>query len=350
MKCLIFSDPHWCQNSSIVRSRGNKYSTRLENLIDSLNWVEQLAWSTGCDCIVCCGDFFDSYVLNSEEVSALQEIQWSPISHVFLTGNHETNVSSLDYSTTDLFALCPNVHVVNTPQQYFIDGTDVEFCFLPYVLERDRRSIQEYFGPPTTKRVIFSHNDIKDVQYGPFVSTEGFEVSDIEQCCDLYFNGHIHRCCTVTSKIVNVGNLTGQNFTEDALDSQHCAILLDTTTMSYKFYQNLYALKFYKIDASECATEEEVLHKLNDIQSYGVATVTVDYSMKDFTRSILDYRKAEEGLVEYRLILKANKDCASVPEQIKFSSPDHIKQFETYVKNTIGTSDLVLEELQFIMR
>ena len=165
MKICIHSDEHWCQNSSIVRSRGEKYSTRLENLILSMNWVEQLAWDTGSECVVCCGDFFDSSVLNSEEISALQEIRWAPISHLFLTGNHETNVSSLEYSTTDLFKLCPNAAVMNEPQQYFIDNTSVEFCFLPYVLERDRKSIQEYFGPKTCNRIIFSHNDIKNVQY-----------------------------------------------------------------------------------------------------------------------------------------------------------------------------------------
>ena len=121
MKVCIYSDVHWSQNSSIIRSKGEKYSTRLENLIFSVNWVEQLAWEQNCDCVICCGDFFDSAVLNAMEVSALQEIRWAPMSHLFLTGNHETNVSSLEYSTTDLFKLCPNVTVLNTPQQYFID-------------------------------------------------------------------------------------------------------------------------------------------------------------------------------------------------------------------------------------
>ena len=121
LRCLIYSDPHWCQNSSIVRSNGDKYSTRLNNLIQSINWVEQLAWDQGAECIICCGDFFDSSVLNSMEISALQEIRWAPLSHLFLTGNHETNVSSLEYSTIDLFKLCPNVTVINTPQQYYID-------------------------------------------------------------------------------------------------------------------------------------------------------------------------------------------------------------------------------------
>ena len=38
MKILCVGDVHWSQNSSILRSRGEYYSTRLQNLIASVNW------------------------------------------------------------------------------------------------------------------------------------------------------------------------------------------------------------------------------------------------------------------------------------------------------------------------
>lgn len=314
----------------------------------SVNWVEQLAWNTGCQCIVCCGDFFDSSVINSEEASALKEIRWAPMSHLFLTGNHETNVSSLEFSTLDLFKLCPDAEVINTPQQYFIDNTSVEFCFLPYVLERDRKTIQEYFGPKTCNRIIFSHNDLKNVQYGAFLSTEGFEIDDIENNSDLCFNGHIHHCCTVTSKIVNVGNLTGQNFTEDATKFQHCAIVLDTETLDYKFYQNLYAFKFYKLDATMCKSKEELVRVFNQLNTNAVATIHINHDMVDLARSILDYLK-DEGTVEtYKLLIKYDNSLTSETVQ-ELSSVDHLQQFESYVYSEIGTSDIIKEELRKIM-
>ena len=43
LKLLIYSDPHFCEFSSIIRSQGKKFSVRLENLIKSVNWVENLA-------------------------------------------------------------------------------------------------------------------------------------------------------------------------------------------------------------------------------------------------------------------------------------------------------------------
>ena len=348
MKVLIHSDCHWSQNSSIVRSNGLKYSTRLENLIDSINWAEELAWNTGCECVLCCGDFFDSAVLNAQEISALQELHWAPLSHVFLTGNHETNVSSLEYSTTDLFKLCPNVSVINTPQQYFIDNTDVEFCFLPYILERDRQPLTSYFKDRTTKRVIFSHNDIKDVQYGSFLSTEGFEVQDIENNCDLYFNGHIHHCCNVTPKIINIGNLTGQNFTEDATKYAHCAIVLDTETLEYKFYQNPYAFKFYKLDCSKETDFSGIVHILNCLNTNAVATITVSEKFSDKTRELLEELK-KDHICEYRLLISHDKDTL-VESEVVVNTTDHLQQFQDYVLSEIGNSDIIKEELQHVMR
>ena len=348
MKVCIYSDVHWSQNSSIIRSKGEKYSTRLENLIFSVNWVEQLAWEQNCDCVICCGDFFDSAILNAIEVSALQEIRWAPMSHLFLTGNHETNVSSLEYSTTDLFKLCPNVTVLNTPQQYFIDGTSVEFCFLPYVLERDRKSIKEYFGEQSCNRVIFSHNDLKNVQYGNFLSTEGFELSDIESNCNLYFNGHIHHCCNVTDKIINIGNLTGQNFTEDATKYAHCAIVLDTETLEYKYYQNNYAFKFYKLDCSKETTFEGIQHILNCLNYNAVATITVPEQFSTQTREQLEQMKLNH-ICEYRMLIE-RAESHEIASNIVSTSNDHLKQFEEYVLNEIGHTDIIRDELSHLMR
>lgn len=349
MKICIHSDAHWSQNSSIVRSRGEKYSRRLENLVESVNWVERLAWEQDCDCVICCGDFFDSAMLNCEEISALQEIRWAPLSHLFLTGNHETNVSSLEFSTADLFKLCPNVAVLSSPQQYFIDGTSVEFCFLPYVLERNRKSIAEYFGTPSTPRVIFSHNDLKDVQYGNFLSTEGFELSDIESNCTLYFNGHIHHCCNVTTKVINVGNLTGQNFTEDATKYAHCAIILDTETLEYKFFENPFAFKFYKLDLKHCNSIEEIRTNLNQLNSNAVVTVSVKEQFANDTRALLQQWK-ETRICEFRLLVQYDTSDTLVETVTPTNTSDHLQQFETYVFENIGDSSIIKEELSFIMR
>lgn len=349
MRVLFMTDCHWSQYSSIVRSRGKCYSTRLENLIDSINWVEQLAWNTGCTAIVCGGDFFDSCQLNSEEISALKNIQWAPISHVFITGNHETNVGSLEFSTADLFTLCPNSVVISKPEYYHIENEDVEFCFLPYILERDRQPISVYFPPKTEKRIIFSHNDLKDVQYGPFLSTEGFTVEEIESSCDLCMNGHIHSCAYVSQKIINGGNLTGQNFTEDASKFDHCVQVIDTSTMKVDFYLNPYAFNFYKLDYTDVDNESTFLNNISRLKPHAVITVKVNSEFAQTAKDLLS-KTTKDKIEEYRLIVEYDSTKNDDTLTPVIEAVDHLQQFEKYILVNIGDSDIIKEELASVMR
>lgn len=350
MKVCFYTDVHWSQNSSIVRSRGDKYSTRLENLIASVNWAEDLAFQCGCSAVICGGDFFDSTELNCEEISALKEVRWAPISHVFITGNHESTVKSLEFSTTEIFNLCPNAVVMHTPQQYFIEGTNgVEFCFLPYITEADREPLVNYFGVPSSRRIIFSHNDLKDVQYGQFISTEGFSISEIEDNCDLYLNGHIHHCSCVTDKVINGGNLTGQNFTEDATKFEHCALIIDTDTLKVTFYKNPHALNFYKLNATFVDDDIDFKLLLNTLSNNAVSTIKVKASKLEMAKSVLATLPTDKKL-EYRLLVEQDSIVDSVSTIETLQTDDHLKQFEQYVLSNIGDSDVIREELMNVMR
>lgn len=347
MKILCVGDVHWSQNSSIVRSRGINYSTRLENLLYSLNWAETLAWENSCNVIIYMGDFFDSTQLNTEEISALRELRWAPIPHLFLTGNHEISLSSLEYSTCEVFSLCPNARIISAPEHYHIEGTDVEFCFLPYILERDRKPITEYFPAKTEKRIIFSHNDLKDVQYGQFLSTEGFSINEIESCCDLFINGHIHNCAYVTNKIINTGNLTGQNFTEDATKYGHFVEMIDTSTMDVQFHRNPYAFNFFKKDVTTC-TDADLQFNLEPPCDYAVMTVKATVAQAAKARLLLD-SFPKERLVSYRLVIESDKSVVDLSDT-KFEAVDHLKQFEQYVLQNIGDNNIIREELVNVMR
>lgn len=78
MKIGVVGDIHFSQYSSIVRSRGDKFSTRLENCIQSINWAESIMDKLGCNIKVYLGDLFDRSDLNSEEISALRSVSWYP--------------------------------------------------------------------------------------------------------------------------------------------------------------------------------------------------------------------------------------------------------------------------------
>ena len=172
MKILICGDNHWSQYSSIVRQRGEKYSLRLENQIKSINWVEALAVEQECACIIHLGDFFDAPNLCSEEITALKEIEWAEyMPHYFLVGNHEIGTRNLQFNSV-------NVLTNNTPYEVIDKITnkyweDIEAVFIPYMFEGDKPELSTLFKTNATKKIIFSHNDIKGIQMGQFISKEG---------------------------------------------------------------------------------------------------------------------------------------------------------------------------------
>ena len=357
MKILIYGDVHWSTYSSIVRSRGTKYSTRLENLIKSVNWAEKLADDNNCDEIICLGDFFDRPELTAEEISALDEVKWSNLPHFFLVGNHESNVSNLFYSSTKALKRV-NFHIIDKPFTQSTEGAN--FLFLPYILEENRKPLLDYWNEDVKKETIykrpyiFSHNDIKGINYGRFQSKEGFGIDEIEnknlkQC--VYINGHIHNAETLKDgwcKVINLGNLTGQNFSEDAFKYEHHVAILNTKAQEddpmdplITFIENPYAFNFYKIQIDK----EDDLKQLDKLKTSAVCT----FNCNDKCLKALNDKLKVTSIIESRTIIFRDTlavDTNAVVETI--SKVDHIKQFEDFTLKQLGDSDIVRDELMHV--
>ena len=289
MKIMIYGDVHWCESSSIIRGIGSKYSQRLENLIRSVSWVEITAQENHCDLVVMLGDFFDKSVLTAQEISALNDIEWSDIKKIFITGNHEIGRADRTFSTIDLFDSFPNSEVMSQSIEMLIAGK--KCLFLPYFLEKDRPKITNHYD------YIFSHNDIKGLQLGQFTSKEGFGIEEIENSCTYYFNGHIHNGMLVGKNIVNLGILSGQNFSEDALTYLHCVCILDTETNELVFVENPYAFNFYKLGFIRDYSE------LSMLKNNAVVSMTIDSS--DF--KLKDMIENDERIVAKRFLFHSTK-------------------------------------------
>lgn len=336
MKILVFGDVHWSTYSSILRKRGNLFSYRLENLIQSMNWVEEQAKNNEVSFIVGLGDFFDKETLNSEEITALKDINWSNIEHHFLIGNHEMGRHDLFYSSTYVFNKS-NFYIENGPFVKQHKESKFNIVFLPYILNPDK-SFLEYiktFSNIDYKTIIFSHNDIAGIQLGQFISKSGFEITDIENCCDLFINGHLHNGTKITDKIINLGNLTGQNFSEDAAKYSHNIMILDTDTLEYELIENPYSINFYKLDAVNKTPN------LYSLKSNSVLTLKCYEKDAQYWR---DEINKNSNIIESRIILERDVVDKDIVEN-DLNSSDHIEEFKNYIIKNIGSSDLILEEL-----
>jgi hypothetical protein len=223
-------------------------------------------------------------------------------------------------------------------------------CFLPYVLDSSNKTIGDFFGPKAAKnRIIISHNDIKDVQYGQFLSTEGFSVTDIENNCDLFINGHIHHCAYVTNKIINGGNLTGQNFTEDATKFKHCALIVDLNTLEVSFFINPYAYNFYKLDLTDVYDVEQLERDLSELSDNAVLTMKFNDKFVVDARIWLEQNKERLSIAEYRVLVEYSKEDAVEVAPTIVNEVDHLSQFETFVLTEVGNTAIIREELKEVL-
>lgn len=347
MNILIYSDVHFSQDSSIVRSMGEKYSTRLEYLIKSLNWAEELAEKEKCACIINLGDTFDKSTLNAMEITALKEIKWSSLEHFVLVGNHDSNINSLEYNSSEILSNISHFHIISRPEELLLNNSLLHF--IPYITEDNRKTFNSYVDKSRDeelhieRHIVFSHNNIKGFQFGKFKSPEGFDIQDIESNCDLYLNGHLHTPSFLTKKIVNIGNLCGQNFSENNFKTKHGAWILDIDTLSLTFYENPYALNFYKIEINK----QNPSLSSYDIGNNACLMIKCERTYVERLKEELNNRK---DIVASKVIVYDENIINNTETNVKIEKVDYIKIFSDFIIDKLGNSDIINSEINEICK
>ena len=306
MKILIYADPHFCSSSSIIRGKGaNGFSERINNLMQSFEFVNKTAVDYNCERIICLGDLFDKPDLSAEEIIAISKCNLGH--HEFIIGNHDALSNDLLFNAVNMFK---DSKIYREPTMEHIGKS--QFVFLPYVTESSRKPLAEVLkeiGVDTNGNVIiFSHNDISGVQYGGFLSKVGYSIQEILDNSDLFINGHIHNGSWVSDgRILNVGSLTGLNFSNDATNWKNCVVVLDTDTFEMQFIENPYSFMFYKLELiglGESKTVETLKSFLNSLNKdrKNIISIKVDSSCLQAVNSIfegVDYIYYKRVVVNY---------------------------------------------------
>lgn len=347
MRILLFADLHMCPRASIINKWGTNYPARLENCIETVNWLERLAEKQNCKYIINLGDFFDKPDLSSETITAVQDIQWSDIMHYHLVGNHDASNSSLIFNSTNTL-MAGNHSIITEPQVLFLDDCDI--LFLPYIVECDRKPLDQYlldingnYINTSKPMAILSHNDISGIQLGPVVSRTGFTVEEIESNCKLFCNGHMHNGQAITDKIINLGNITGKDFGEDAFKHSHNVAILDTKTLELTYIENPYAFNFYKI---QIETEIDIT-QLYKLKQRAVVSVKCENTLVDKTKQAIEELP---NIIESRIIV-TRKYEESIEETSSIDlSVDHLARFIECCRSNIEASTVLEEELAEICK
>jgi DNA repair exonuclease SbcCD nuclease subunit len=335
-----------CPRASIINKWGTKYPARLENCIESVNWLERLAEEQNCKYIVNLGDFFDKPDLSSETITAVQDIQWSNITHYHLVGNHDASNSSLIFNSTNVL-MTGNHSIITEPKIMFTDDCDI--LFLPYIVECDRKPLEQYLLDKNGKyidtdkpRVVLSHNDISGIQLGPVVSRTGFTVEEIEANCQLFCNGHLHNGQNITNKVITLGNITGKDFGENSFIHSHNVAILDTKTLELTYIENPYAFNFYKIQID---TELDII-QLYKLKQRAVVSIKCDNQLVDKVKQAISEL---QNIVESRIIITRKYEEPAEASELDLSV-DHLARFIECCRSNIEASTILEEELTEICK
>ncbi len=343
MKILLFSDNHFCERYSLVNRYGSKYTMRLENQIKTMNWVEAVAKEENCDAVFCLGDFFDKPQITAQEITALREVVWNDLPHYFIVGNHESGDINLQYSSTKALEN-KNRHVISTPTKLEFDSFDL--LLLPYITESDRKPLKEYFiFNKGKKQILLSHNDLKDIDFGMAISKQGFTLEEIDEAVDICFNGHLHNGPKATDKIINMRDITGKDFGENAFKYPHDLIILDTDTLAYKYLENPHALNFYKLEVSK-TTDLNVFDKLKGNAVISVKCInTLVEQVREAIKQHLD------KIIESRVtVCRLADESEATTLDVSDLSMDHLAKFYEMCTEKIENTPLLKEELAEVLK
>lgn len=295
--------------------------------------------------VVCGGDFFDKPNITAEEITALSTVEWAPLPQYFIVGNHEATLGNLTMLSSN--ALCKIGTIVDKATTYNIGDKDL--VLLPYVDEDVREPLVNYLTPSARERIILSHNDIKGINYGKYISESGFSLNEIEANCSLFINGHIHNCGVVNDKgtIINLGNLCGQNFTEDAFKYPHFMCVIDTDTLQVSYYENPYAINFYKLAITD---EQSMKTQLSQLKQNAVVWVDTYTSLLTEVR---DYINALPNIITRRVTTTLDETLIGTQDAnliVELQPVDHLAKFEEFCVDNIGSTPVVLKEIKEVCK
>lgn len=293
----IYADAHFSINSSILLGSKNSLKGRLGYLIDSFKWMYKVFDSNGVNLIVDLGDLADSYNLRAEEITAISEAlsygeKYSK-PEIHLLGNHERLSKEGKINSVNFVRNIENHYLIDEVTQYN------DMTFIPYGIYED-----ECFDDIDKTKYAFSHIDIFGADTGGWSLKSGLSPSYLMERFDLILNGHIHNgSWVVKDRILNVGSLSGQNFSSKIINWKPSVWILNTENKALSRIENPYSLNFYKESFDTLADAIQFVDSLES-GSRNIVQFTVPLDISDKLREYVDN---SDNVLTSRMIVKTDE-------------------------------------------
>lgn len=317
----VYADAHFTMSSSIVIGNTGTTMGRLDRLIKSFEWMYDLFSENSVELIINLGDLTDSPHLRAEEITAISKAlsYRKGIPEVHILGNHETVTSDGQINSISMLNSDPLVNLVINPFQ----TPGGKFLYLPY------GSYEEGDLDKYSADILFSHINIKESFINnSFSLRDGISPDYLSRKFSLVINGHIHTGSWVRRNILNIGSISGINFSTGNSSWNHSVGILDTETLDIKLFENPESLRFIKVSADSLGDLKSKIDQSD--HPHNVIQVTVPHDLRTDTRKLLD----DAGVIFSKIVSKFDTYKNMPSEYIKIDRvntvEDGFKAMMTY--------------------
>lgn len=324
-KIVLSSDYHLKFGAQFDHTLENGLPSRLNEIIESVDWVINTGKKHKATVFIGGGDIFDnSERLNTKEGLAISEmfkrVKSNYKNNYFIVGNHD--IISSNHNILDLFN--PLINVFSKPT--YLDVNGARLYFLPYLRESldvyaAIKEFQDKYDCPGKKYLIGHFWDAQTISVDP----EAIDLSKVNtNFFDRIFLGHYHvPTSDLNSKVVYIGTLLNKRFNENG--GKGCWIL-DTDTNKIEFVANPHSPEFIQtIDTSVLAN----LETLNKNAYYRVFT-------------------NPENVLEITKLLSVTKGFELLTKQ-ETDSQQHISILNIEKKNSSSLKDYILNNCDLFL-
>lgn len=308
MRILLYSDLHISRTSSILPMLSNSmYTYRQKMIMDTGEWLAQIASNEKPDLIINLGDTFDQHTVTSYDIDVASKFfgcfkvnnYVANIPHLILVGNHE--MINQNFNAIEILNNIEGITVIkdaiSIPTNIFPNiQENKQLAFLPYC---DYKQILKY----PEGEFLFSHQDIQGSKVrGDFVLPDGIETQDLTRY-KLVFNGHIHKS-SIFNNVVNIGSVTTHSFSDDN-ESVPQAYIFNTETLNLETFKNKACPLFRKIEITDLQQLQNYITNLDDYYKY-ILNVVCPFEIKEQVKQYLN--KQTDKVLNTRLNVKISKE------------------------------------------
>jgi exonuclease SbcD len=212
-KLLVTADLHLSNQLPHARVQADGLTDRLNDQLEAMEWMVDLARTHRVDAVVIAGDLYDRRTVDAltlrHSLAALK--RFAPMGVLIVPGNHEAHAEGSDRYLPEFFTEAGHDHISFFGFEDVVEPVPwLALHSLPYASQARSAQMLEAIQArvaedPKRRHFLFAHVAVRGAKVGAWSSDAGLEPAVLEQGFEKVFLGHYHAAQSVSAKCECIG-------------------------------------------------------------------------------------------------------------------------------------------------